>query len=793
MARRNSISSSSTCEVVDVELAGACASPSTSTLEEETGRGRRVSKPTRRDDEIVQTRTTRRVSAAEGKVQEGSAQKVGTTKARRGRPRKVVVWEEGQPVFQQLDVDSEDEDERDLQATIMSTTSTVAQQPVEITEVIKPVDVPAAALAPEPLNDPSPSSPPPPPPPPPVVPIPVPVDAAPDPKQPVPASPPPRPIGTTEVIILPATSSSQPDFDEAPQPTPTARSRPPPPPQQQPQHRHDSDSDEVDDFFMRRKSVPSAAKALNSSAAATAGKGRRAPMRRPGGGGTSKSASLDPEAANANAGPSLNHSPSKNRISPRPQSTPPPLPSDSSSSSSSSDIEFIEGPGDPTLDFGYRKIKLPSWARQSSPTKLNGNNKRDRSVSKAPQAETKGKGKGKGRAEDRESSSDGFVIARDEGDDDVGARKRKKIKVRSGSSSSAGRSRSRGRSRSLTPPEEVSGEVLQQILRAAHGELGASLDFNSSPSKEDERSRHSSVDSADPDLPPEMYELRSRHLLRQPTQDLTGASSSTHEVDAVAPSEAILLSIRFALQADVTTSTQATLWAHPWATRIDSEAQFAEIFKTISTRYGVREEDLVLTFRGRRVYRFGTPRSLKMCRGGEENELWAYRFEVWQEVEELRRKRIEVEGDGKEDKAVEDGGVRDEGEQLYLSDEDDDGEEVMGVGTSRGLLDDGLEMRSSPLLDLPSLAAAREPDSLDKDELIRLTVRGGPKSSFGFAVKPTFPLRKVLTWYCKKEGIVDAKRIAGMSLEWDGEKLDLDETVADIEEFEDEDTLDVKG
>ncbi|SCZ88833.1 BZ3500_MvSof-1268-A1-R1_Chr10-4g03109 [Microbotryum saponariae] len=748
MARRTSTSSSSTCEVVDVDSTGTSAG-------EPTGRGRRIRKPTRRDDELVQASTTTRraLTAAAAATATATA---GTTKAKRGRPRKVVVPPREQSM-ERADVDDVDDvDGHDSLATVKSA-STVAQQAVELPDLINPIvevppPTPEVVLAP--MLDPSPSSPPP-------LPVRVPVDVAPQPKQPVARSSPPSLIEPTEVIILPATSSSQPDLPDAaaPQPKSSARARPPPPqplshPSHPSHHHHDSDSDEVDDFFMRRRPAPIASRAPPNSAAA-GGKGRRAPMRRPGGGTLHHSASLDPEAANANAGPLTN-------------------------------IEVIEDPGDPALEFGNRKINLPSWARQSSPGKVHGNKKRDRSVSTVPPpAEAKGKWKGKARAEQRDSSSEGFFIARDEEADDVGARKRNKKEGRSGYSSSTGRSRSQ--SRSLTPPEEVSSEVLQQILRAAHGELGASLAFNSSPSKDDERSRHSSVDSTDADLPPEMHELRSKHSLRAPTQDPTGAiGSSAHEVDVVAPSEMIVLLIRFALQVDLTASASATRWTEPWSMKLGSNAQFGEVFKTLSSRYGLRDDDLVLTFRGRRVYRFGTPRSLKMCGGGEENELRAYRVELWEEVEELRKRRVGLEAE--REKATEDGAARLGGEQMLLS-EGDDQDEVELV-RSNGQVD----MRSSPLPELrSSTTGAREPDSPDQDQLIRLTVRGGPKSSFGFAVKPTFPLRKVLAWYCKKAGIVDAKRIARMSLQWDGEKLDLEQTVADIDEFEDEDTLDVKG
>ena len=76
--------------------------------------------------------------------------------------------------------------------------------------------------------------------------------------------------------------------------------------------------------------------------------------------------------------------------------------------------------------------------------------------------------------------------------------------------------------------------------------------------------------------------------------------------------------------------------------------------------------------------------------------------------------------------------------------------------------------------------------------LIKLTLRGSQTDVLPLLVRPTMKISSLLKQYCKAFNVDLAKK-AGIWIEFDGERLDNAIGIGEVEDFEDEEVLDVRG
>ena len=88
--------------------------------------------------------------------------------------------------------------------------------------------------------------------------------------------------------------------------------------------------------------------------------------------------------------------------------------------------------------------------------------------------------------------------------------------------------------------------------------------------------------------------------------------------------------------------------------------------------------------------------------------------------------------------------------------------------------------------DDPSSSAAAPSNS------IKLTLRGSQTDILPLLVRPTMKISSLLKQYCKAFNVPLEKR-EGMWIEFDGEKLESGISIGEVEDFEDEEVLDVRG
>lgn len=107
------------------------------------------------------------------------------------------------------------------------------------------------------------------------------------------------------------------------------------------------------------------------------------------------------------------------------------------------------------------------------------------------------------------------------------------------------------------------------------------------------------------------------------------------------------------------------------------------------------------------------------------------------------------------------------------------------------IADDSLIIVPPPPPDV--LAQPDDPSSpAAPTNLIKLTLRGSQTDILPLMVRPTMKISSLLKQYCKAFN-VDSARREGMWIEFDGEKLDNGIGIGEVEDFEDEEVLDVRG
>lgn len=164
---------------------------------------------------------------------------------------------------------------------------------------------------------------------------------------------------------------------------------------------------------------------------------------------------------------------------------------------------------------------------------------------------------------------------------------------------------------------------------------------------------------------------------------------------------------------------------------------------------GIPLEDLVLCYRNRQVFPFGTPKSLRIIGTADFK---GYTRVVWDKLE--KRKERAVSQSLEEADLARPTGEQDSGDKEV----DENGAPERADAALAGLL--------------------------------RITVRGSQTQSLGLAVKPSTSMSQLLGRYCRKFSI-PPERGERMWLEFDGEQLDLTKRLEEYDEIEDEDTIDV--
>jgi hypothetical protein len=180
--------------------------------------------------------------------------------------------------------------------------------------------------------------------------------------------------------------------------------------------------------------------------------------------------------------------------------------------------------------------------------------------------------------------------------------------------------------------------------------------------------------------------------------------------------------------------------------------QFSTVFERISALRGIAAEDLILCYRNRQVFPFGTPRSLRIFVSAD---LKGYTRELWDKLEQRRERAVSPQ---KQD--------ADDADELVVNDSapGDDATEDIATG------DTGTSISG----------------------MLRVTVRGSQTQSLGLAVKPSTLVSQLLSRYCRKFSVPSEQAIR-MWLEFDGEQLDSSKRLEDYDEIEDEDTIDVRA
>lgn len=192
------------------------------------------------------------------------------------------------------------------------------------------------------------------------------------------------------------------------------------------------------------------------------------------------------------------------------------------------------------------------------------------------------------------------------------------------------------------------------------------------------------------------------------------------------------------------------------------------------------------------MYEFGTPASLRLEPTTQVIEMRGYTRDVWQKCKEHERlQRLQA--------------VEEEDEEAELAAA---AEAAAAARRSAGLratssgpidLGDG----SSSDVEAPPAAAAAAAAELtskpaaatgaeDLDGLFPLTMRGSKTRTVSLAVKPATTMAQLVRAYCKQFKIAKPE---GVAIEFEGERLELTRTVADVQDeydLEGEETFDIK-
>ncbi|KAL8290458.1 hypothetical protein RQP46_002716 [Phenoliferia psychrophenolica] len=200
---------------------------------------------------------------------------------------------------------------------------------------------------------------------------------------------------------------------------------------------------------------------------------------------------------------------------------------------------------------------------------------------------------------------------------------------------------------------------------------------------------------------------------------------------------------------------------------------FETIFAQFAMTKGLAQSQLVFTYRNARVYPFGTPNSLKIYHSAD---LKAYLTEVYEKIQRGRKDRVvaakRVESPPPEEDAI--------------VDDDNDNEPAREASRE------------------PSVAQAAAPggggggggDSDDEGAgragMINVKVRGSATMVLDALFKPTHKIATLLRAYCKQFDI-DVAKVPSMWAEFDGERLDSQKTLAEYDEIEDGEAIDVRG
>jgi len=193
---------------------------------------------------------------------------------------------------------------------------------------------------------------------------------------------------------------------------------------------------------------------------------------------------------------------------------------------------------------------------------------------------------------------------------------------------------------------------------------------------------------------------------------------------------------------------------------------------------------LVIVHEKSTLYEFGTPKALRLTNGSIAH-MRGYTQEVWNKVKELEaRERMKLAEGRRENEDAANG-----------EDEDDLSTTQQARQPSRDASlqpppSATIERSKSPLARAPS----SNPPSPDKN-LFRLTVRGSKTQSIDLAVKFTTTMQSLIKAYSKQFGITDKTRIAKMSIEIEGDKVESTQTIQDIKDefdLEGEETVDLR-
>lgn len=224
------------------------------------------------------------------------------------------------------------------------------------------------------------------------------------------------------------------------------------------------------------------------------------------------------------------------------------------------------------------------------------------------------------------------------------------------------------------------------------------------------------------------------------------SSSLVFEI-STAPSEPeriITINVTMARDPTKTMSAKAvTYYETPIPFEFSSKKPFSALAELVAERKNLVAKEVVFTYHEARIYGFGTGESLKLYL---PSEFRCFTKDIWEKTVALKAQK--------------------------------------GRSPSHAPVEaekDGGEKENSPV-----------EEASDVVETVRVILRTKSKEIL-ILVKKSMKISSILKVYFKREEIVDEGVKANTWLEFDGEKLDGEISIGEVEDFEDEEFIDVRS